>query len=473
MHGPPSTDFRPPPVQAMDDESNPYRNKPPSAMMSDPQQQQQSHHLPPSSATSQAPSVSSSINGPKSPSGTSMSSYVPDDADSSNSSFPDSPPPSQEKGQQKRKLSSGTSNSHSTPAEVFTKLRDMGDENERQERHLFVERLQKLWEENQIVCRNLPTISKQTIDLYRLYTCVREQNGFQEFSKVAKNRHWREIASKLNIPNSSSAAFNVKQKYINLKLFHYECKFDRGGINPEPILAEIEKQQGKRAKTPKKGQSNSGTAANNTNDNTNDGKLPSAQVPNPGQTGVLPPQQQPQQVQQQPVQDPYRGYPPPPQGHPHQMGHPQQQYRPMQMPMHPYGSTGNEMQPPYDPSTGGQMMYNNPEMDYQRAGYPQPPPPPGQQQPPPQQMMKPPPNAYGMPPSHVQQPPQHRPAGPYPSIASKPQQQQQMVPSSQPDYNVQQTSNLISAPPNQQAPPPPPTGPQQTYHYQPQQSMPR
>jgi hypothetical protein len=50
-----------------------------------------------------------------------------------------------------------------------------------------------------------------------------------------------------------------------------------------------------------------------------------------------------------------------------------------------------------------------------------------------------------------------------------------MVPSSQPDYNVQQTSNLICAPPNQQAPlpPPPPTGPQQTYHYQPQQPMPR
>ncbi len=478
MHGPPTTDFRPPPVQPMDDENNPYRNKPPSAMMGD-QQQQQSHHLPPSSNVSQAQSVSSSINGPKSPSGTSMSSYVPDDADSSNSSFPDSPPPSQEKGQQKRKLSSATSNSHSTPAEVFTKLRDMGDENERQERHLFVDRLQKLWEENQIVCRNLPSISKQTIDLYRLYTCVREQNGFQEFSKVAKNRHWRDIASKLNIPNSSSAAFNVKQKYINLKLFHYECKYDRGGVNPEPILAEIEKQQGKRSKTPKKGANTSGTAINNTNDNTNDGKIPSSQVSNQSQTSVLPPQQQLQQVQQQPVQDPYRGYPPPPQGHPHQMGHPQQQYRPMQMPMHPYGSTGNEMQPPYDPSSGGQMMYNNPEMDYQRGGYPLP----GQQQQQPPQMMKPPPNAYGMPPPpHVQQPPtsmppQHRPTGPYPSIASKPQQQQQqqMVPSSQPDYNVQQTSNLISAPPNQQAPPPPPppTGPQQTYHYQPQQPMPR
>ncbi|CAF5096953.1 unnamed protein product [Rotaria sp. Silwood1] len=139
------------------------------------------------------------------------------------------------------------------------------------------------------------------------------------------------------------------------------------------------------------------------------------------------------------------------------------------------------MQPAYDPSSTGQMMYNNPEMDYQRAGYP-PSLPPGQQQQPPPQMMKPPPsNAYGMPPplpsSQVSQPPssmapQHRPTGPYPSIASKPQQPQQMVPSAQQDYNVAQTSNLVCVPPNQQAPPPPTTaGPQQTYHYPPQQQQ--
>ncbi|CAF1575705.1 unnamed protein product, partial [Adineta ricciae] len=476
MHGAPTNEFRPPPVQSMDDENNGYRNKSSAGMTAD--QQQQAHSssiLPPSSASSQAQSVSSSTNGPKSPSGTSMSSYVPDEGDSSNSSFPDSPPPSHEKGQQKRKLSSGTSNSHNTPVEVFNKLREMGEESERQDRNLFVERLQKLWEENQIVCRNLPTISKQTIDLYRLYTCVREQNGFQEFSKVAKNRHWRDIAAKLNIPNSSSAAFNVKQKYINLKLFHYECKYDRGGINPEPILSEIDKPQGKRSKTPKKSSSNSGSTANNLNDSTTDNKVPSSQVPSQSQPpglSSLPPQQQQQQQQQpmpqQPMQDPYRGYPPPPpHGHPHQMGHPQQQpqYRPMQMPMHPYGTTGNEMQSPYDPSAGGPMMYNNSEMDYQRTGYPTPP---GQPHPPPSQMMKPPPpNAYGMPLPQVQQPPgpmppQHRLPGPYPSIASKPQQQQQMGAPAQGDY---------SAPPNQQAPPQS-AGPQQTYHYQPQQPMP-
>ena len=480
MHGGATNDFRPPLVQSSDDDPNAYRHKPApqSGMLLDQQQ-----HLPPSS---QSQSVSSSTNGPKSPSGTSMSSYVPDDADSSNSSFPDSPPSSHEKGQTKRKLSSATSNSHSTPAEVFMKLRDMGDESERAERHLFVDRLQKLWEENQVVCRNLPSISKQTIDLYRLYTCVREQNGFQEFSKVAKNRHWRDIAAKLNIPNSSSAAFNVKQKYINLKLFHYECKFDRGGINPEPILADLEKQQGKRSKLSKKAASNSGSIANNSNDASNDGKIAPPPPPLPS-SSVLPSsqpptsmlqQQQPPPSQQPSAQDPYRGYPPPhPQGHPHAMGHPQQPYRSMQMPGHPYNSGGNEMHPSYDPSSGGQMMYSNPEMDYQRGGYA--PMPPGSQQQP-GQMMKPAPNSYGMPPPlpQGQQPPgmmpaQHRPTGPYPSIASKPQQQQQMVPSSQQEYNAVPSSGVVGGPPNQQAPLPSAAGPQQTYHYQPQQSMPR
>jgi AT-rich interactive domain-containing protein 1 len=169
----------------------------------------------------------------KSPSCASISSYVPDDIDSSNSSFSDTPSISNEK------------TSRTTPIEVLNKLREMGNE---QDRTLFVDRLQKLWNEYHITCRKLPTISRQMIDLYRLYVLIREQNGFEQLSKLTKNHHWRDIVSKLNIPNCSTAAFNLKQKYINLKLFHYECKYDRGGIDPEPILAEIEKQKEKRWK---------------------------------------------------------------------------------------------------------------------------------------------------------------------------------------------------------------------------------
>jgi AT-rich interactive domain-containing protein 1 len=116
----------------------------------------------------------------------------------------------------------------------------MGNE---QERTKFVDRLQKLWDKHHIICRKLPCLSRQTIDLYRFYILIREQNGFEQFSKIAKNRHWRDIASTLNIPNSSTTAFNLKQKYIHFKLFHYECKYDREGIDPEPILTEIRKQK--------------------------------------------------------------------------------------------------------------------------------------------------------------------------------------------------------------------------------------
>jgi AT-rich interactive domain-containing protein 1 len=182
-------------------------------------------------------SIKTKQNMAKSPSCTSISSIVPEDIDSSNSSFSDSPSISNEKSSKKSKTSQTTS------IDVFNKLRQMGNE---PERNLFVDRLQKLWEEYHIICRKLPILSRQTIDLYRLYISIREQNGFEQFSKIAKNRHWRDIALKLNIPNCSTAAFNIKQKYLNLKLFHYECKYDRGGIDPEPILADIEKQKEKR-----------------------------------------------------------------------------------------------------------------------------------------------------------------------------------------------------------------------------------
>ncbi|CAF5153919.1 unnamed protein product, partial [Rotaria magnacalcarata] len=145
-----------------------------------------------------------------------------------------------EKKSQKRKINKTTS------IEVFNKLREMGNE---QERNLFVDRLQRLWEEEHMICRKLPSISRQTIDLYRLYVCIREQNGFEQFSKVAKSRHWRDIASTLSIPKTSTAPFHLKQKYINFKLFHYECKYDRGGVDPDTTLTEIDKTQEQRLKT--------------------------------------------------------------------------------------------------------------------------------------------------------------------------------------------------------------------------------
>ncbi|CAF5178776.1 unnamed protein product, partial [Rotaria sp. Silwood1] len=47
MHGQPTNEFRPPPMQSMEDDTNAYRNKPSLGMMIDQQQQQQQSHHPP------------------------------------------------------------------------------------------------------------------------------------------------------------------------------------------------------------------------------------------------------------------------------------------------------------------------------------------------------------------------------------------------------------------------------------------
>lgn len=176
----------------------------------------------------------------KFPSFTSTSSCNLDDIESVNSSFSESPAVSNENNVQQ------TKNFKITSTEIFDKLREMGHE---QDRNLFVDRLKTLWKEQNLNCRKLPSISRQTIDLYRLYLYVREKNGFEQFSKIAKSSDWRDIASKLNISNTSTTAFQIKQKYIHFKLFHYECKYDRGDIDPEIQLANMEKNPEQTSKT--------------------------------------------------------------------------------------------------------------------------------------------------------------------------------------------------------------------------------
>ncbi len=52
---------------------------------------------------------------------------------------------------------------------------------------------------------------------------------------------WKDISSALNIGPSASAAFNVRKKYISLGIFHYECKYDLNGVDPQPFIAEMDK----------------------------------------------------------------------------------------------------------------------------------------------------------------------------------------------------------------------------------------
>lgn len=57
--------------------------------------------------------------------------------------------------------------------------------------------------------------------------------------QVTKTKKWKEICGVVNIGASASAAFTLKKNYIKY-LFSYECKFDKGGIDPAPILAQME-----------------------------------------------------------------------------------------------------------------------------------------------------------------------------------------------------------------------------------------
>lgn len=72
---------------------------------------------------------------------------------------------------------------------------------------------------------------------------------------MTKNKTWKDIAGLLGIGASSSAAYTLRKHYTK-NLLAYECHFDRGGIDPQPIINQVE------ASTKKKsGKSNSTSSA--------------------------------------------------------------------------------------------------------------------------------------------------------------------------------------------------------------------
>ena len=80
-----------------------------------------------------------------------------------------------------------------------------------------------------------PTISKNTLDLFRLYLLVRDRGGFVE---VTKSKAWKDIATSLGIGASSSAAYTLRKHYTK-NLFPWECKFDRGGVDPQALINQV------------------------------------------------------------------------------------------------------------------------------------------------------------------------------------------------------------------------------------------
>eukprot|EP00096_Caligus_rogercresseyi_P001290 TRINITY_DN1204_c2_g1_i1.p1 TRINITY_DN1204_c2_g1~~TRINITY_DN1204_c2_g1_i1.p1 ORF type:complete len:1779 (+),score=632.85 TRINITY_DN1204_c2_g1_i1:577-5913(+) len=113
-------------------------------------------------------------------------------------------------------------------------------------RRPWLERLLAFMEDKGTPITQCPTISKNPLDLYKLYIFTRERGGFLECNR---NKSWKDIASQLGIAASSSGAYTLKKHY-GKNLLPFECYFDRGGVDPAPILAQAEtsgKKKGKNA----------------------------------------------------------------------------------------------------------------------------------------------------------------------------------------------------------------------------------
>ena len=56
--------------------------------------------------------------------------------------------------------------------------------------------------------------------------------------QCTKQKTWKDIAAQLGIGASSSGAYTLKKHY-GKNLLPFECYYDRGGVDPAPILAQV------------------------------------------------------------------------------------------------------------------------------------------------------------------------------------------------------------------------------------------
>ncbi|TNN11005.1 Trithorax group protein [Schistosoma japonicum] len=123
----------------------------------------------------------------------------------------------------------------------FHKLMEMGSEPERRP---WLEHYIRFMDSIGKPVAGLPQVVKQPLDLYRFYVAVRERGGIAE---VIKARRWKEISQAIQISASASAGYALRKNYCKF-LLEYECRFDRGGIDPRPLLVHIENLSGKKRK---------------------------------------------------------------------------------------------------------------------------------------------------------------------------------------------------------------------------------
>merc|ERR1719334_2448130 len=112
------------------------------------------------------------------------------------------------------------------------------------ERRAWLDKLLTFMEDRGTPISQCPTISKNPLDLYKLYMYTKDRGGYLE---CTNKKAWKDIAAQLGIGPSSSGAYTLKKHY-GKNLLPFECHFERGGIDPAPILAQVEAQSKKKGK---------------------------------------------------------------------------------------------------------------------------------------------------------------------------------------------------------------------------------
>ena len=111
-------------------------------------------------------------------------------------------------------------------------------------RKLFLDKLIAFNEERGNTVNSCPSINKGLIDLYRLYSCVKERGGFVACCKA---KLWKECASICNIKQQPTSSYILRKQYVK-HLLPFECKFDLNGANPDVVFASTESPNRKKRK---------------------------------------------------------------------------------------------------------------------------------------------------------------------------------------------------------------------------------
>lgn len=219
---------------------------------------------------------------------------------------------------------------------------------------MFLDKLLSFLEDRGTPLTIVPTISKIPVDLFRLYMAVRERGGFAE---VIRAKTWKDVATVCNIASSSSAHYTLRKQYTK-HILPFECKFDRGGVDPGQVLQSLENaitsSNRKKTKPPTSSVGGSGSGQSTpTAPRLSPSEMPSGVPPPPWVAGAHPgysESHQQHQIDSHHLQQPHQPYPPPPPGTGYPLGHPAHQpYHPSQ---YPYSH--GQMPPPPLPSQNAQ-----------------------------------------------------------------------------------------------------------------------